>query len=94
MGEHSLTSPELMLLRDGTKRPPVSLCQDVFDRMDCLVVFRALPAAALDGSGFAAGAAIVPFKTYDVVRTRLQIGVTGLLVAARTATRSRFVTLG
>lgn len=49
------------------------------------VIFEALPAEALDGSGFAVDAAVVSFKTYDVVRTRLQDGVTGLLVAARMA---------
>lgn len=49
------------------------------------VVFKTLPAVALDGSGFAEDAAVVSFKTYDVVRTRLQDGVTGLLVAARMA---------
>jgi len=49
------------------------------------VVFKMLPAEALDGSGFAKDAAVVSFKTYDVVRTRLQDGVTGLLVAARMA---------
>jgi hypothetical protein len=59
---------------------------DVFDRVDAMpVMFKTLPAAALDGSGFAEDAAVVFFKTYDVVRTRLQDGVTGLLVAARMA---------
>ena len=49
------------------------------------VMFKLLPQEALDGSGFAVDAAGVSFKTYDVVRTRLQDGLTGLLVAARMA---------
>ena len=65
----------------------VVVVPDAFDRVNAMpVVFKALPAAALDGSGFAEDAAVVvSFKTYDVVRTRLQDGVTGLLVAARMA---------
>jgi hypothetical protein len=59
---------------------------DVFDRVDSMpVMLKMLPAEALDGSGFAADAAVVSFKTYDVVRTRIQDGVTSLLVAVRMA---------
>jgi hypothetical protein len=68
---------------------------DVFDRVDAMpVIFKMLPAEALDGSGFAVDAAVVSFKTYDVVRTRLQDGVTGLLVAARMARDPKTSLLG
>jgi hypothetical protein len=75
-----------VIFDDSVPTANVVAVPDVFDRVDAMpVMFQILPAEALDGSGFAVDAAVVSFRTYDVVRTRLQDGLTGLLVAARMA---------
>lgn len=49
------------------------------------VIFDLLPSQPARGSAFADDAKLLPFATYDVVRTRLQDAVAKLLLAARLA---------
>ena len=72
------------------------MAEDVFERVRAMpVIFDLFPSEPALGSAFADDANLLPFATYDVVRTRLQDAVAKLLLAARLAqdeTQSRYGT--
>lgn len=59
---------------------------EVFERVKALNdSYKILPKEVSPSSAFGQDATMVPFKTYDIMRTRLQDGVNSLQIAARMA---------
>jgi len=62
------------------------MAEDLFKRVRATpVIFDLLPSEPALASAFADDAKLLPFATYDIVRTRLQDAVAKLLLAARLA---------